>query len=567
MQGVDLVVGALKTEGIDTIFVIAGDHTLTLMDRMADEGFRFIDTRHEQAAVDMANAYGRITGKPGVTMFTTPGHANAIPGLTMAHHMESPVINIVGCAAQDRLGQGAAQELDQVGMAKPITKGSWLIPDPDRIPDMFATAFRTALEGRRGPIHLTIPVDVQEAAVVESRIEFHRPDEYRPSAQRLTDPATASAIVDLLHDAKCPMILASNGAHSVSPEDLTRLVEITGIPIFTEEAARGIVADDHPLCFGFADLRVSEVAAHLGDADTILMLGKKLDSTVNFGQPPALNKDVRIIQVESSARLIGLSRSVALPVNADPTAVVRQLIPEAEKRHWAAHPLRSDMESTASALKSRLDALAPDSAPLHSMSVHRALTPMLDCDTALIFEGSDFGFYGATYHPSYQPGRWFTVGTMGMIGWGVPYGLGARMALPDSKVVVLSGDGSFGFNAMEIDTAVRHGLDINVVVGVDGVWGIDYHQQVQLYGKAVSTELPPARYDKLAEALGAHGEYVDQPDQLQGALQRAFATKGPSVVNVRTAPSPSPRTQHTLNLKGNSPKKGCAEGHSPLPGM
>ncbi len=526
MQGVDLVVRALKNEGIDTIFVIAGDHTLTLMDRMADEGFRFIDTRHEQAAVDMANAYGRITGKPGVTMFTTPGHANAIPGLTMAHHMESPVINIVGCAAQDRLGQGAAQEIDQVGMARPVTKGAWLIPDPRRIPDMFATAFRTALEGRRGPVHLTIPVDVQKAAVAESSVEFHRPDEYRSSKLRPTDPATASAIVDMLHDAERPMIVASNGAHSVSPEDLTRLVEITGIPIFTEEAARGIIPDDHPPCFGFADLRVSEVAAHLADADTILMLGKKLDSTINFGQPPALKKDVRIIQVESSAGLIGLSLGVALPVNADPGAVVKQLIPEAGKRHWASHPLLTEIASTASALKSRLDALAPDSAPLHSMSIHRALSPMLDRDTALVFEGSDFGFYGATYHPSYQPSRWFTVGTMGMIGWGVPYGLGARVALPNSKVVV---------------------------VGVDGVWGIDYHQQVQLYGKAVSTELPPARYDKLAEALGAHGEYVDQPNQLQSALQRAFATKGPSVVNIRTTPSPSPRTQHTLNLKGNSP--------------
>ncbi len=201
MQGVDLVVRALKNEGIDTIFVIAGDHTLTLMDRMADEGFRFIDTRHEQAAVDMANAYGRITIKPGVTMFTTPGHANAIPGLTMAHHMESPVINIVGYAAQDRFGQGAAQEIDQVGMARQATKGAWLIPASHRIPDMFATAFRTALEGRRGPVHLTIPAEIQEGAVAESRIEFHRPDEHRSSALRPTDPATASAIVGMLHDA------------------------------------------------------------------------------------------------------------------------------------------------------------------------------------------------------------------------------------------------------------------------------------------------------------------------------------------------------------------------------
>ena len=550
MQGVDLVVRALKAEGIDTLFVIAGDHTLTLMDRMADEGFRFIDTRHEQAAVDMANAYGRITGKPGVTMFTTPGHANAIPGLTMAGHMESPVINIVGSAAQEHLGQGAAQELDQVGMAKPVTKGAWLIPDPRRIPDMFATAFRTALEGRRGPVHLTIPVDVQESAVAESRVEWNRPTEYRTSSLRPTDPATASAIVEMLHASERPMIVAGNGAHSVSPEDLTRLVEVLGIPVFTEEAARGTVPDDHPLCFGFADLRSSEVAAHLGDADTILMLGKKLDSTIDFGRPPALHKDVRIVQVEPSGELIGRGRGVALPVHADPGAVVKQLVGEAEQRSWASHPLRGEMESTAASLKTRLNSLATDQTPLHAMTVHRALSPMLDRDTALIFEGSDFAFYGAAYHPSYRPGRWFTVGTMGMIGWGVPYGLGAKVALPNSKVVVLSGDGSFGFNAMEIDTAVRHDLDLVVVVAVDGVWGIDYHQQVQLYGKAVSTELPPTRYDRLAEALGAHGEYVDEPAQLSGALRRALDNKGPSVVNVRTAPSPSPRTQHTLDLKG-----------------
>ena len=218
MQGVDLVAAALKAEGIDTAFVIAGDHTLSLMDRMADEGFQFIDTRHDQAAVDMANAYGRIAGKPEVTMFTTPGHANAIPGLTMAGHMESPVINIVGCAAQDRPGQGAAQEIDQIGMAKPVTKGAWLITDPHHIPDMLKKAFRTALEGRRGPVHLTIPIDVQEAAIEESRLQPERPEEYRTASLRPADPEVVSAIVDMLHSAERPMIVAGNGAHSVSPK-------------------------------------------------------------------------------------------------------------------------------------------------------------------------------------------------------------------------------------------------------------------------------------------------------------------------------------------------------------
>ena len=166
VTGSHLIVQALQAEGIDQIFTLAGDHTLHLMDVMAEEGFKFIDTRHEQAAVDMANAWGRITGSPGISMFTSPGHVNAIPGLALAYHMESPVINITGSAAQNQLGQGIAQqEIDQVGMAKPITKGSWFISDPYRIPEYFARAFRTALAGRRGPIHLTIPVDVQSAEV------------------------------------------------------------------------------------------------------------------------------------------------------------------------------------------------------------------------------------------------------------------------------------------------------------------------------------------------------------------------------------------------------------------
>ena len=176
VTGSHLIIQALRAEGIERIFTLAGDHTLHLMDVMAEDGFKFIDTRHEQAAVDMANAWGRITGSPGISMFTSPGHVNAIPGLALAYHMESPVINITGCAAQNRLGQGIAQqEIDQVGMAKPITKGAWLISDPYRIPEYFAHAFRTALAGRRGPIHLTIPVDVQSAEVDTSRVHLTRP--------------------------------------------------------------------------------------------------------------------------------------------------------------------------------------------------------------------------------------------------------------------------------------------------------------------------------------------------------------------------------------------------------
>ena len=548
-RGVELIARALQAEGVDTVFILAGDHILPLLDHMVDAGFRLIDTRHEQAAVDMANAWSRTTGSPGVTMFTTPGHANAIPGLTFASHLESPVVNIVGSAAQDRLGRGASQEIDQVGMARPVTKGSWMITDPYRIPEFFAKAFRTALTGRRGPVHLTIPLDVQQAEVDAGRVRSYTPEEYRPTGAVQGDPGRVKAAMDLLHAAERPMIVAGNGGYSIVGADLKRLIEVTGIPLLTEEAARGVVPDDHPLCFGLADRRMTPVARLMRESDALMFLGKKIDSTVEFGEPPALGSDAKIVQVEPESELVGLSRGVDVAVLGDVGAVVRQLAEEAERRKWGRHPMLGDLESARSDLRRSLEDKATGPA-LHSMTVHTAVRSLLRDDDCLVFEGSDFAFYGAAYHPSPKPRRWFTTGTLGMLGWGISFGIGAQIALPDSRVVVFAGDGAFGFNGMEVDTAVRHNVPVTVIVGNDAVWGIDYHQQVQLYGRAVATELLPSRYDKVAEALGAQGEYVEDAAQLPAALEGALTDPRPSVVNVRITPSPSPLTEYIIQRKG-----------------
>ena len=550
ITGSDLIVRALQAEGVDTVFAIAGDHTLPLMDAMADQGFRFIDTRHEQGAVDMANAWARVTGKAAVSMFTTPGHANAIPGLTLASHMESPVVNIAGCADQSLLGKGAPQEIDQVGMARPVTKGAWLLSDPHRIPEYLARAFRTAYSGRRGPVHLTIPIDVQQAVVDDGDVRLYDVSEYRATGQSLGDPARVRQAIELLQRARRPAIIAGNGAYSASGDDLQRLIDVTRMPLFTEEAARGLVPDDHPYCVGYADGRLCDAPALLHTVDVLLLLGKKLDFMVSYGGEPMLDRDVRIIQVEPAADLIGGPRGVDVAVVGDVGAVLRQLAEEAEGRHWKEQPILEELQSARDAQMRSLDDKATGAPQLNSMTVHRALRPLLDSSACLVFEGSDFGFYGAAYYPSLIPRRWFTNGTLGMLGWGIPFGIGAQAALPNSKVVVLAGDGSFGFNGMEIDTAVRHNLPVTVVVGSDGVWGIDYHQQVQLFGKAVATELLPTRYDKIAEAMGAHGEYVERADQLPGALERALSSNKPAVVNVKTQPSASPLTEWVLRTKG-----------------
>ena len=549
VTGSHLITQALRAEGIDTAFAIAGDHTLHLMDVMAEEGFRFVDTRHEQGAVDMANAYGRITGKPGLSMFTTPGHANAIPGLTLAHHMESPLVNISGSAELSRLGQGAAQEIDQVGMAKPVTKGSWMVSDPRRIPEALARAFRTALTGRRGPVHLTIPVDVQRAEVDDAEVKVYQPEEYRPMESTAGSPAAVQQAIELLQTAERPIVVLGNGGYSVDRQDLELLAEITSIPVLTEMAGRGVISDDHPNCFGVADWRYANPAKLLATADVVMLLGKRMDFTFSFGEPPTFRPDVRIIQVESETDLIGRPRGVDVAIHGAVGPVVRQLAEEAEGKRWSESPIAAELAEAGVKQRKVLDQQAKAESPVHSMDVHSVIKDLIDDDTLLIFEGSDFAFYGAAYHPAVHPNRWFVNGTLGMIGWGVPFGIGAKLAAPNSKVVVFTGDGAFGFNAMEIDTAVRHQIPVVVIVGNDTVWGIDYHQQVAFYDRPVATQLLPTRYDKLAEALGAHGEYVESADQLDGALRRALSSEGPAVVNVRTMPSPSPLTDWIVETK------------------
>lgn len=549
VKGYEVITRALMDMGCGTVFTIAGDHTLPLMDHMSDEGFRFIDVRHEQAAVDMANAYGRITGRPGVTLFTTPGHANAIPGLTFAYHMESPVVNIAGCAPQEHLGLGASQEIDQVGMASPVTKGAWMLSDPRRAHEFISRAFRTALNGRRGPVHLTIPLDVQEGVVSADEVRSRRAERSVGGHPPRAADADVRAAVDLLQSAERPIIIAANGAYGVEGRDIRRLVECTGIPIFTEESARGVISDDHPLCAGYADGRVNDAAKSIREADALLLLGKKLDYTVSFGGPPTIDAGAKVIQVEPVWEHVGGSVGVEIGIAADPGAVTQQLADEAEARRWSPHPMMDGLRSSAAAQRSSLERRAEQGEQLHAMDAHTAVREFIDEDTCMVFEGADFGFYGASYHPAVKRHRWITNGTLGMLGWGVSYGVGAQAALPDSKVVVFTGDGGFGFNGFEVDTAVRHRLPIVFIVGNDRVWGIDYHQQVRLFGKAVATTMLPTRFDRIAEAMGAHGELVTGPDEMRPALERAFDADGPAVVNVMIEPSPSPLTEWIIERK------------------
>ena len=548
VSGAELIGRALRLEGVRNVFTIAGDHVLPALDTMADMGFRFVDTRHEQAAAHMADAWGRITGEPGVAMYTTPGFSNAIPGLANALHSESPLLSISGSAELAELGRGAMQEIDQVGMARPVTKGAWMVTDTRRIPDMIAHALRVAYSGRRGPVHLTIPVDIQQQVVSEGEVAFYAPSEYRGVGASQASPEQVRQAVDLLRGAKRPLIVAgSAAAYARSGDTLQRFIETTRLPLLTEGDARGFVSDEHPYCLGFFDQGLSQAAREIRQADVVMLLGRKQDLIIGYAMPPTIAADAAVIQIDPSEAEIGRNRGVAIGIAGDVDAALRQLTEEASRHTWHELDWVSELRAERAEWREHLESLALPQAPMHAMYVHRAVMQSLSPDDYLVFDGGDYCHFGRAYLPARMPKSWLYVSPSGMLGHTLPTALAAKLAHPDRRVLAFSGDGAFGFNGMEFDTAVRHHLPIVCIMGNDSAWGIDRQIQLGVYGKPVATDLLPTRYDQIARGLGGHGEVVDSPDELQPALERCLKLERPALINVQVQRAVSPRGQAAIN--------------------
>jgi acetolactate synthase-1/2/3 large subunit len=535
LRGAHLVLRCLKLEGIRKLFTIVGDTILPLCDAVVDEGLELVDTRHEASAMHMADAWTRVTGEPAVVLVTGgPGFANAISALPSVAANESPVILLAGCGDRAERGMYSFQEVDQVGMAAPSAKGSWMVPDLRRIPDMVATAFRTALEERRGPVHLTVPIDIQEQSATDDDLPRYSPQEYRPLGRTHADPALIHQAVALLKTAERPVAIVGNAAWpSVAPLSLRDFVETTGIPAFTVEGARGLISDDHPLCFGYADPALNDAAKQFRDADVVLLLGKRLDHRYRYGRPPFFNAAAKLIQIDPSPTTIGRNRGVSLGIAGDLGAAVEQMTADARGGAWdgVAAWVRTLARSRESQ-RERFDSLGTDEAQIHPMRVLRDVKPLLSEDTVLVIDGGDFAGWARAYLDAKVPGGWLRLGPLAQLGCGVPYAIAAKLARPDVNVVVFIGDGAFGFYGIEYDTAVRHGVAITALMGNDAVWGIDRNFQLAYFGRAVGTDLRPARYDRMVEALGADGAYVDRADDIGPAVRRALRSGRPSLVNI-----------------------------------
>jgi thiamine pyrophosphate-dependent acetolactate synthase large subunit-like protein len=525
LTGSEILARALVAQGVDTLFFLMGGPMLETESALIALGVRAIDTHHEQAASMMAHAWTRMMRRPGVCMAASgPGTTNLVTGVANAFADAAPLVAIGGSSPSINLGMEAFQEIDQVGVMRPITKWAERVPDGRRIPDYVATAFRQATAGRPGPVYLDLPGDVLGTPVDEGQLSF--PGPWKPSPRALGDPAAVKAAVALLAKAERPLILGGSGVWWSGAETaFQRLVEATGIPFYTTPISRGTVPEDHQLAF--LNARVKAFA----EADVILAIGTRFNYVIQFGRPPRFATDLKVIHVDVNPAELGHNREADVPIAGDARAVLEQLLAESQSRidpkryvPWTGRLRVLDAEKQADMDK----ATSTDQLPIHPLRLCKEVRDFVRRDAILIVDGQEILNYGRQSIPTFSPGHRLNSGPFGCMGVGLPFGVGAKVACPDTQVVVLHGDGSYGINAMEIDTAVRHRVPVLVVISNNGGWTGDPQQSKP------GRNLGHIRYDRMAEAFGAHGEYVDKPNEIRPALERAWASGKPAVVNVIT---------------------------------
>lgn len=529
-RGADALVKALAKAGVKHIFTLSGNHIMPVFDACIGAGIELFHTRHEAAAVHMADAYARLTGKVGVALVTGgPGHANAISALYTAQMAESPVLLLSGHAPHDQLGMGAFQEMRQADVAAPLVKMAATAQHPDTLVDELIHAMRAAQAGRPGPVHLSLPTDVLEGAA-------HVPDEINAEcfspARQMLDDTTARRLASSLTSASRPLILVGPACMTrAGRERIDTLAAASGVPVIGMESPRGI---NDPSLGAFADV--------LAQADRVMLLGKRMDFTLAFGKSPAFAPGCTFVQIDPDPqeivrtrravgeRLIGTAIADSFPA-LDMLATVCRNARESDERWardvrgaiaWRPEPWRT----ASSSLEKRVhpvQALAPFQALLDSHP-----------DAVFVADGGEFGQWAqACLH---APNRVIN-GVAGAIGAALPFALAARVAYPDAPVVTVMGDGTFGFHAAEMETAVRYGLPFVAVVGNDARWNAEYQIQLRSYGpdRLIGCELLPARYDRVTEAFGGAGAFVEHAGDMRRAIeqaQAAHASKLPACVNV-----------------------------------
>jgi acetolactate synthase-1/2/3 large subunit len=525
VTGNDLVVQTLKNEGVETVFYLTGGPMSDVAALCLEMQFKSIDVRHEQAAAMMAHAYSRLSGKPGICFAASgPGTTNLLTGIGNSFLDATPVVALGGSSPMTQNSRGAFQEMDQLAIFKPVTKWAERVQDPTRIPELVSKAVRMATQGQPGPVYLDLPGDMLYSQVELDQVPFPRNLSTQP--RPVADAASIDEAIGLLKQAQRPLVLTGSGIlWSDACAALQEFVERTGMPFYTTPQARGVIPEDHALCFLGARSKAFR------EADVVLVIGTRLNFIVGFGLPPRWAADVKVIQVDIHREEIGRNRTIDVGIVGDARVVLQQLNTAAGKAF--AKPIDlpwvDDLRQASRSNEEKSEALLnSDATPIHPLRLCKEVRDFMDRDAIIVVDGHEILNYARQSIPTYAPGHRINAGANGCMGVAVPYGLGAKMAKPDKQVIVLSGDGSFGMNGMEMDTAMRHNIPLIVVVSNNGGWAA--------VGGMAGRDLGFTRYDKMCEVFGCHGEYVDKPDDIRPALERAAASGKPAVVNVITDP-------------------------------
>jgi len=523
-SGSQILARALRKQGIDTFFYLMGGPMLAAESACIEEGLRAINVRHEQAAAMMAHAYGRVLNKLGVCMAASgPGATNLITGVANAWADCAPLLAVGGSSPVSQWGRGAFQEMDQVAAFRPITKWSERCVDPKRIPEYVATAIRTAFSGRPGPVYLDLPGDILYREVDEAEVHYPGPS---PRPRPIADPGLISEAIQLLQRAERPVVISGSGIlWSAAEAELQQLVELLGIPFYTTPQGRGVVPDDHVLSFPSAR------ATAFREADVLLVIGTRINYVISQLGPPRFRADARLIQVDADASEIGHNRPADVGIVGDARAVLRQLVAGADGRVDARRfgPWLQYLRDVEAAKRRNAElAMSTEQLPIHPLRLCKEVRDFLDRDAILCVDGQEILNYGRQSIPTFVPRHRLNSGPFGTMGVGLPFGIGAKVAKPDTQVLVLHGDGSFGMNAMELDTAARFSIPVLTVISLNGGWTAD-PQRIK-----PGRDLGYTPFHKMAQALGCYGEQVEEPSEIRPALERAAASGCPAVVNVVT---------------------------------
>jgi acetolactate synthase-1/2/3 large subunit len=528
VHGGRLVAQAMKSRGASKLFTLSGGHLFSIYDGCKEEGIGVVDFRHEQSAAFAAIGWAKATREPGICALTAGcGVTNGMSAIASAQADGVPLVALGGRAPEMRWGSGSLQEIDHLPFVKPLVKSAITVKDPAKIARTTAEAIDTAAEPPLGPTFVDYPLDV-----VFTEAETEVPDPLSVP-ERIPDGVEEAA--KLLAEAERPAIMAGTNLYWAQAEtELRELAEALGIPVFLNGLGRGCLPPDHELYFARAR------GAGLGGCDVALVIGVPLDFRLGFGGSVA--EDAKLIQLDFAPTRLEKTRQPDLALAGDIGAALTALREAATSGNgagarstadWVEELRRVETEKRAE----EQEMLDDDRSPLHPMRVYKELGGFLDRDAIVVGDGGDFVSFAGRVWETWEPGTWMDPGPYGCLGAGPGQAIGAKLAHPERQVCLLLGDGAFGFSGMEFDTMARHNLPIVAVMGNNGIWALEHHPMKFLYGYSLAAELrPETRYDEVVSALGCHGELVRTPDELRPALDRAFASGKPALVNVLTDP-------------------------------